>query len=197
MKGKRRVSSAVRAAWSGVHLVDKSLVVFMLVLLVQSVYTIFCGGSSGSVTGDIDIIVRTSSAAIFGYFLSSNFMRRSYGSSGGNVSTGGTQITAKNSGSGAPVGRIGFAAEETEQEPGGASGSEKQGGDKDDPCRIQVVVASFIGIFCLVTLLVLRNAVRWCPELGESATVTATVSQFRDYVSGCVGFLIGSPTRDQ
>ena len=45
----------------------------------------------------------------------------------------------------------------------------------------------------LVTLLALRNLSLWDPAEAGSDSATATVSQFRDFVSGCVGFLIGSP----
>ena len=48
-------------------------------------------------------------------------------------------------------------------------------------------------IFCLVTLLVLRNLSQWDLTAAESDSVAATVVQFRDFVSGCVGFLIGCP----
>ena len=56
--------------------------------------------------------------------------------------------------------------------------------------KMQKIVVSALAI-----LLVLRNT-----TLGDAALaaqperVTATVAQFRDFVSSCVGFLIGSPT---
>ena len=49
----------------------------MAVLLVQSAYSLFSGGKSAGEGGHIDVIVRTASAAVFGYFLSANFIRRS------------------------------------------------------------------------------------------------------------------------
>ncbi len=58
-------------------------------------------------------------------------------------------------------------------------------------CGLQVGVATGIGIFCLAALLLLRNAARWHPALAQSVAVV----QFRDFVSGCVGFLIGCPVR--
>lgn len=54
-------------------------------------------------------------------------------------------------------------------------------------------MATVIGLFCLVTLLVLRNLNQWGLAV-ESDSAAASVVQFRDFVSGCVGFLIGCPT---
>ena len=65
-------------------------------------------------------------------------------------------------------------------------------GDDAANC-LQVAVATCIGLFCLVTLLVLRNLSQWDLTAAESDSVAATVVQFRDFVSGCVGFLIGCP----
>ena len=48
-----------------VHPVDKSLLLFMLILLVQSAVNLFLHSSDSGITGDIDIVVRTSSSAIF------------------------------------------------------------------------------------------------------------------------------------
>ena len=100
---------------------DLWLVIFLAVLLAQSAFSLFAPAPVDG-SGGIDVIVRTSAAAIFGYFLSS----------------------------GAP--------------PAG---------------RLRIRAVSCTGLFCLLTLLALRAA--------------ATIAQLRDFVSGCVGFLIGSP----
>ena len=57
-----------------------------------------------------------------------------------------------------------------------------------------MVVATGIGLFCLVALLVLRNLSQWGLVSAESNSVASAVVQLRDFVSGCVGFLIGCPT---
>ena len=68
MSRKNTCRTALRTAVSNIHLVDKSLILFMLILLAQSAYSLFFPGDSSPLVGDIDIIVRTSAAAIFGYF---------------------------------------------------------------------------------------------------------------------------------
>ena len=62
------------AAFNRIPLVDKCLLVFFLVLLTQSAYSLFSHNGTGSEIEHIDVIVRTSSAAIFGYILSANFI---------------------------------------------------------------------------------------------------------------------------
>lgn len=122
---------------------DRCLVLFMAVLLVQSAYSLFSGGKSAGEGGHIDVIVRTASAAIFGYFLS--------------------------------------AREEGTPE-------------QRRTCHcLRAAAAAGIGLFCLATLLILRNLALWDAGSAGGESVTATVAQFRDFISGCVGFLIGAP----
>ena len=104
-----------------------------------------CARLSFYARGGIDIIVRTSTAAVFGYFLSANYR--------------------------------------LEAAPG-----------EDDPDNsLQVVTTAGIGLFCLLTLLVFRAAALLDPGLAASDSATATLAQFRDFVSGCVGCLIAGP----
>ena len=64
-----------------IPLVDKCLLVFFLALLTQSAYSLFSHNGTGSEIEHIDVIVRTSSAAIFGYILSANFILQAEGKS--------------------------------------------------------------------------------------------------------------------
>ena len=65
------------AALNRIPLVDKCLLVFFLVLLTQSAYSLFAHNSSNSEIEHVDVIVRTSAASIFGYLLSANFILQS------------------------------------------------------------------------------------------------------------------------
>ena len=58
-----------------IHTVDKFLIIIMLILLLQSVAALFLHRDLITQSNNIDIIVRTSSASIFGYFLSENFIK--------------------------------------------------------------------------------------------------------------------------
>lgn len=202
MKSSPLCRCGLRGLLGRIHPVDKSLLLFMLVLLIQSAYSMFCPDGTGPAAEDIDIIVRTSAAAIFGYFLSVNFTRRS--ASGGQTPANPPGHTLEAGGStppdpNTPAARIGFSdaqgtAEPASPEPG-ATGAETTSSNENSAANcLQVVVATVIGLFCLVTLLVLRNLSQWDLVPAESDSVAASVAQFRDFVSGCVGFLIGCPT---
>lgn len=182
----RRAAAAVKCRlclpWSAIHPVDKSLILFMALLLGQSAYTLF-HPSGGQAARDIDVIIRTASSAIFGYFLSANF------ATGQSAAPSGAQPRTISTADGETVpsltGRIGFLSRPSGPETGGAASS---GGQAEGAFCLQVAAATGIGLFCLAALMVLRNTA------GPDAADSAVAVQFRDFVSGCVGFLIGSPT---
>ena len=181
-----------------IHLVDRSLLIIMLVLLLQSTVSLFLHGTAQQTVTSVDVVIRTASAAIFGYLLGGNFGKESF--AGGQTQTAAPVHILEEDAQSEPTtpgmrARIGFAddseppATSLTTAPATVSGDEVSTG-----AGIQVFVAAAIGLFCLIVLLILRNLTDLgvITELSDSAT--ATVIQFRDYVSGCVGFLIGSPT---
>ena len=181
----------MRQAAKNIHLVDKCLMVFMAVLLLQSAHSLFFPGDTDGEAGGIDVIVRTSSAAIFGYFLSANFNRRPDSAAEGQAVGGSGTVEPPAQGQEAPRARIGFQMQEEGGAPVRLPPSQLPSGDSGgEPCRLQVLTAWVIGLFCLFILLLLRSV-----GVPEDGSATATVAQFRDFVSGCVGFLIGCPTR--
>lgn len=60
--------------------------------------------------------------------------------------------------------------------------------------RFRALAAAAIGIFCLFTLLAYRAVLLHRPGFAAPDSAAATVAQFRDFVSGCIGCLIGSPS---
>ena len=182
-----------------IHPVDKSLLLFMLILLIQSAVNLFLPASGSSITGDIDIVVRTSAAAIFGYFLSANFIGHDEASG---QATQSAQAHILKAGNGpvqdsAPRAQIGFSAAETAPD---SAAPPVQMPQQSIRC-LQVRAATFIGLFCLIALLILWPLMLIVGNLTQlgivspaSDSVTGTIVQFRDFISGCVGFLIGCPT---
>lgn len=184
----------LRASVSAIHPVDRCLILFAVVLLAQSVYSLFAPEET-PLAGNIDTMVRTSLAAVFGYFLSSNF---NAGSSGKSAQEETTSHRAE------PL------LEETPSElsPASAPSPQREAQQEAAPqakpvvskaaeapatvSRLQIFLAAGIGLVCLMALLALRCH----PSLAEhalSGSPAATVTQFRDLVSGCIGFLIGCP----
>ena len=188
----------MKDALARLHFVDKCLLLFMGILLSQSAYSLFLPGAANQVSENIDVVARTASASIFGYFISANFA--SCAPSGGQTPAGGRRHIVGTADAASPdphgvTSRIGFTCGPAEEASGDASIRE---GESTPPaaqvCRLQMGVAAGIGLFCLIMLILLRNAACWNPELAQNHAASATVVQFRDFVSGCVGFLIGCPT---
>lgn len=216
MNWLRTCGRRMRTALSSIHLVDKCLILFMIVLLIQSIYSLFLQGDSGAETGSIDVVVRTSSASIFGYFLSANFIRhdksREQKTDDSIKNTSKTQISPLDKSinenpSGVvegPKGRIGFAETGAPEEVKLGVGKGENLSNDSPPAeitasRLQIIAATGIGLLCLAALIVLRNIAQFSGTFDgpPSDSAAATVTQFRDFISGCVGFLIGCPTHSK
>lgn len=65
----------IQKFWKSVCLVDKFLIAFMAILFSYTTINLFFHAFVSESSNTIDIIIRTSSAAIFGYFLSGNFVK--------------------------------------------------------------------------------------------------------------------------
>jgi hypothetical protein len=195
-KSKFRV---FRKYFSEIPLVDRCLTVFMLILLIQLAYGLFITGEPTPEVKTIDIIVRTSAASIFGYFLSANFIREKPEKPKRHIKTEKTQeLENKASAEGQIKNRIGFTAASERQnksdQEADISLSEYEEEEIWVENRMQILIAASMGLFCLIALLILRNVSDWYPEFTKSESINATISQFRDFISGCVGFLVGSPS---
>lgn len=191
--------ASLRSTFRQIHPVDRSLLFFMLILLVQSAFSIFFPSGSNHIAGDIDVIVRTSCASIFGYFLSANLARRT-SSSGqaplnaqGHILNVGSDLPKESLG---PRAQIGFSMGNT-QTQAAESGVESHVSLTDShPAKdFQITAATLIGLFCLAILLALRYAELFGFFPIESDSMASTVIQFRDFIAGCVGFLIGYPSQ--
>ena len=195
MKWPSACARLLRAGMGRVHLVDRSLLLFLAVLLAQSAYSLFVPGGEDPISSDIDVIVRTSSAAIFGYLISGNFVAC--------TPEGRSRVSAVSQADLAPQaggtadrlrGQIGFTDGETVPAVGSAQ-STPSAAAPPAACRHQVITAAAIGLFCLGALIALRDLVPPGDPRLTSSTVTVIVAQFRDFISGCVGYVIVMPTR--
>lgn len=172
----------------GLRVGDWWLLALFSVLIIQSVYGLFCPLPAQNTVESIDIVFRTSEAAIFGYIISANFGRRAVKSK---------TITEQSPAS------IGFEAPTDAQPTATVLGKRtvtpeatalpvKTKKQWHKPSNTQQL--TLVGIIGLVSLLVL---IAWRNFYGYTGTatssMTAVVTQYRDMVSGCVGFLIGQP----
>lgn len=173
-----------------ISLVDKSLMIFMLILFIYIIIHLFTTASISQDTNAIDIIIRTSLASIFGYFISSNFVKndssaspQDYGNPEINFSPKSVAVNSDNS----IKNQIGFqdpAAVQSE-EIGKISISENTSPSTKTSCKFQIYVVSIIGLTSLIILIMAKHLQNSTSEL------TAIISQLRDFVSACIGFLVG------
>lgn len=75
---------------------------------------------------------------------------------------------------------------------GGRCPQEPRDPSESRALRFRALAAAAIGIFCLFTLLAYRAVLLHRPGFAAPDSAAATVAQFRDFVSGCIGCLIGS-----
>lgn len=184
-----RLWKAVRRILGSICIVDWFLMIFMLILFCYLVFHLFIIGSVSQDTGSIDVIVRTSIASIFGYFISSNFIRTDVSITTQNTDDPNIQLSSTSADT-SPYHRtsaqIGFqtSMSSPSEELGKISFSENAS-IPTRPCKkTQIIVVSVIGLISLVLLFVIRYFQNITPES------TATISQLRDFVSACIGFLI-------
>lgn len=175
-----------------IHLVDKCLLVILALLMTQSALNLFLHEQMSAETNGIDVVVRTSSASIFGYLVSINFNQHRKRSA--NKTTQSSAPTKISGGvGGVPTAQIGFQAQgggeggpAVPRPPTLAEEDIKAAERRSD--RAQILVVASVGIISLVILLIFRNFID--PVAANAGSVT----QFRDFVSGSVGFLIGCST---
>ncbi len=176
----KRVKEIIRS----ICIVDRFLIIFMLVLFFYMVFHLFTGISDSQDTNTIDVIVRTSLAAIFGYFISSNFARADLSTAPQNTENPNINVNAISD----PhvQNQIGFQASmaSSSEELGRISFSESSSTPIKYCSKIQVFVVSMIGLISLIILFITRCFWDATPEL------TAMISQLRDFVSACIGFLV-------
>ena len=170
-------------------IVDRFLMVFMLILFSYMVYYVLTGGVSYNDSNTIGIIVRTSAAAIFGYFISSNFAKRHSSIATKNMENHRQNLSSTSMSKASDnyvKNKIGFqsSSDPLEEDLQKNSIPEELPASTGHCSKIQVIVVSMVGLFSLVILLMAQNYPDETPEL------TAIISQLRDFISACIGFLI-------
>lgn len=167
--------------------VDGFLILFLLLLLIQSAFNLLFDQTFTADTNAIDVVVRTSAALIFGSFLSGQDKVETP-----SIQTKSTPapmtLSSVLPSENIPSGQIGFSApmpssslDEVSSPP---TFSEKPAVDSRTRPNLSVIVVALVGLFSLILLLIVRNFTTVTPGMA------ATLSQLRDFVCGCIGFLV-------
>ncbi len=186
----------IKNACKTVKLMDFFLIVILLLLIFQSVYSLFFNDpSDNGPMSRIDLIFRTSLTSIYGYILSANFLSsQSVTPNKNNIK--GSQPPKKlvsNTNSNVITNKIGFTTGTVENIEANAPIIE----DVDTiPCtcgfnseQIQIFIVGSLGVLALVILIIVRNI------NIERSYSEAILGQLINMVSAATGFLIGIPTK--
>ncbi len=172
---------AVRRFLRRFHLADLLLLTFMVVLLLQSGHNLFVNELAQGDSSQLDVVIRTTAAAIFGYFVSAGVLSTSVSTVSGTRNPIGFSPSQVESGSARMEGSVSTGGGEALPDAPALS----QGAVEKGAVRQQMIIVGAIGLAALGMLILARNCGRTSPE------ALATLSQLRDFVSGSVGFLIG------
>ena len=167
--------------FSGVGIVDRFLLVFMLVLFGCMVTYLFASHSEGNET--INTLVKTSAASVFGYFISANFLKTKESQTTEEPETRSVDETPAQAAKTLSAETAELAERQALPEQQ-IPGTIQTTAPTECRSKMQILIVSLIGLFSLVALLIsysLKN---------ESSGFVSTVSQLRDFVSTCIGFLI-------
>ena len=178
------------AALGRISLVDWFLLLFMAVLLGYTVYHLFVGAPAEE-SNAVDVIVRTSAAGIFGYFLSGSSLETGASSSSGS-NTAPPAVLPGPSMEPQAHAQLGFSLSSDPQPSisGGASSSSGEPKPSSRSSGLQITIVSCIGLISLCLLFVMRTGI------ADSPAMTAAASQLRDFVSASVGFLVSIANRE-
>lgn len=169
--------------WRRLHLVDRLLLIFMIILLAQSARSLFFYECASQNSGAMDTAIRTTAASIFGYFISAGFRgAKQEGAStqaGSNLAAGQNRTANLNT-------QTGLSENEgMDSEARSKTTADQSGESTDQRLRQQMLIVGMIGISSLLILVIA------CDSTQDTTSAAAALSQLRDFVSGSVGFLIG------
>lgn len=178
---KKSIFKELKECWNRICLKDRCLLFIMLILLLSSIHNLFTPPPPTTDAANIDVIVRTTMAGIFGYFLSANFLngdcdKCTTKSENDNIKN---KICNDYDNSIKPMNFLDL--DNTSPLP-------KNFNRYLYNKNLQMLIATIICLISITVLLIAKDF------NFLSNTVNPTVVQFRDFISACIGFLLGNPT---
>ena len=188
---KNTIFYALIKCWKEIAISDKALIIIISILLVQCVYNLFTPEPVSSNEITICVIVRTTVASIFGYFLSENFLNHNRSQQKNSK----TEITVT-SDDNININDYLKISNNNNNNNNNVTSKFKtknksatfQTESKYYICNrtLQVIIALSVCIITLGSLLIAHDF-----HLISEDT-NPTIIQFRDLIASCIGFLLGS-----
>ena len=176
-KYKAKTILIIRKCWRKIPFKDKGLIVIMIISILQCIHNLYTVEPINYYYMSVNIIIRTSVAGIFGYFLSANFL------------SGDEDRFEKNKENEVKL------LEQLLKENGFENKIEVNSKILKDSkeqliCNknLQNMIAIIICVIISMTLIIGVNF-----KLITDGSV-ATIVQFKDLISGSIGFLLGNPS---
>lgn len=190
MCGIKNFFKSLWTSFCNIRLIDKCLMLIFIIILAQSVFALLNPADIESDVEHIDIVLRTALASIFGYILSANFNKKASSANIATKQSSPAQIGFSEAETLQPTDTIKMADSQKSNTKNTKTASPKMQYNLSEGNKLQTIVITSICVISLVILMVIRDV-----ETGLEATSSAvsTITQLRDFVSACVGFLIGNP----
>ena len=201
MKLVYKILEYIKKSIDNIKLIDKCLIIFMMILMGQSIYNLFINEANLNGGDAIDILIRTTQASVFGYFLSANFIKKDK-EVNNTLKKEKDPIKDKNITKKVNDNNSENAIDSISDNSKNANNYIQSSQDKynsdlkenndyyeSSTTEQQVIIVTIVGIISLLTIIMVRDC-----NLVTTASAS-TISQLRDFVSGSVGFLLGCPTK--
>ncbi len=189
MKKKETIFWKIANLMHSIALTDKFLLLFLVLLLVQSCVHLFCYEKLPVHDETIDVMMRSCIATIFGYFMSAGFGHGAKNDDMQNVSAiADRSVTAENTNS-TTAKQIGFVADQTQPIP--PKQTEQSTHNPSVPRnKQQALIVAVVGFVALVVVFVFRMF-----YVTENYAIPV-ISQLQDFIVGSIGFLVGYQKND-
>ncbi|HBJ1651418.1 UNVERIFIED_ORG: hypothetical protein B2H98_11795 [Clostridium botulinum] len=194
MKNK---SSYLKKILNKICLGDKCLIIIMVILFLHVTFELFSGDNgvnSEETINAIDIIVRTTIASVFGYFISSNFVKSkkeiSNEKESNNIYNELNDESNKCCLENKKCNEIDLLDKKNiiiNNDNKKIEAEER----RNNASKEQIIIVFIIGLVSLILLLLVRDFIE------VSNAEIPIISQLRDIVCGCVGFLLGCPSNNR
>ncbi len=189
MKKKKTMHGKLSHLVRSIPLTDKFLLLFLLLLLIQSCVYLFCYEKLPPHDDTIDVMMRSCMATIFGYFMSAGFGQQTKSDEIQQISAiAESTVTAEHTDT--PTAKqIGFVADQTQPTP---PKQPKQSIYTPLVARNkqQALIVAVLGFVALVVVFLFRMF------FVTQQYAIPVISQLQDFVVGSIGFLVGYQKND-
>lgn len=191
-----KISHRIKNNWKRIQIIDKFLIVIMCVLITYSILSLNASFPDSEYSARLDIFVRTSIASIFGYFISSNFIKNEQAVNALPFlkDTSPIIVPDQQQDSSTIKAKIGFTFDtENEENPKESIGASALLAEKHLPSNkisANVLQIQIVGILCILSISVMVF-IRFFGNIEEAGITT--IAQFQDIICASIGFLIGMP----